>query len=215
MWGCGLRDAEDSINFLMARHSSTQGPRNVRGAFALIRELEEENARLRDELEFLRGHPTIAKGLRGESLIARLVSARRSKRGAGHDLELSESELCFEVKYSSLLSTIAGRPIRRWVWTKIFGELGRKQYHRLLLIGDADPRFSAFYADPTSPYVIFDLSYEAAINIAGGIKPGRSGAIQLTTNPLTVKSPRALALFREYQVSPSEFKHRYASIETI
>lgn len=180
-----------------------------------IQMLEVENARLRREVEFLRGNPTIAKGLKGESLVAKLVSARRSRQGSGHDLESPASELLFEVKYSSLLSTIAGRPIRRWVWTKLFGELGRKQYNRLLLVGDADPRFASSYLDPTCPYVLFDLPYEAAVEIAGGVKPGRSGAIHLTTNPLTVKSKRAQILFRDYQLSVLELKRRYASLEAI
>ena len=190
-------------------------PRNAREARAVIRALEAENAHLYSEVAFLRGNLTIAKGLKGESLIARLVSARRSRRGAGHDLESSEGELLFEVKYSSLLSSISGRPIRRWVWTKIFGELGRKRYNRLLLVGDTDPRFASSYADPVSPYVLFDLPYEAVVDIAGGVKPGRSGSIHLTTNPLTVKSLRARTLFLEYQVSVSELKNRYANLEAI
>jgi hypothetical protein len=176
--------------------------------------LEAENARLRREVEFLRENPTIAKGLKGESFIAKVISARRSRRGAAHDLE-SGNGLLFEVKYSSLLNTTAGRPIRRWVWTKIFGELGRKRYNRLLLIGDADPRFTSFYADPASPYVLFDLPYAVAVKIAGGVKQGRSGNIHLTTNPLTVKSERARALFRDYQISVCELKHRYASLDAI
>lgn len=199
----------------MTRLTPTPEPRNAREARSLIRALEAENTRLRSEVEFLRGNPTIAKGLKGESLIARLVSAHRSRRGAGHDLESTEGNLLFEVKYSSLLSTIVGRPIRRWVWTKIFGGLGRKRYNRLLLVGDTDPRFASSYADPLSPYVLFDLPYEAAVDIAGGVKPGRSGSIHLTTNPLTVKSLRARALFREYQVSVSELKYRYANLKAI
>lgn len=194
---------------------SSPDHRNARETRAIIRMLEKENARLRSEVEFLRANPRIAKGLKGESLIAKLVSARHSKRGAGHDLESTEGELLFEVKYSSLLCTISGRPIRRWAWTKIFGELGRKRYNRLLLIGDTDPRFAASYIDPTSPYVLFDLPYEAAVDIAGGVKPGRSGAIHLTTNPLTVKSSSSLALFREYQVSVSELRGRYAGLDEI
>lgn len=190
-------------------------PRNKHEACTIIQALEAENARLRNEIEFLRGNPTIAKGLKGETLIAKLITARLSKRGASHDLESSKGEILFEVKYSSLLSTIPGRPIRRWVWTKLFGELGRKQYDRLLLVGDADPRFASSYMDPTSSYVLFDLPYNAVVDITGGVKQGRSGSIQLTSNPLTVKASRAKSLFRDYQVSLAELKRRYAYLEAL
>lgn len=199
----------------MTLHEQIREPRNAREAREIIGALEAENARLRNEVEFLRGNPTLAKGMKGESLVARLVSARLSRRGASHDLESSTGEFFLEVKYSSLLNIISGRPIRRWVWTKLFGELGRKKYDRLLLVGDADPRHCSSYSDPSSPYVLFDLPYEAAVELAGGVKPGRYSSIHLTTNPLTVKSERATALFQTYQVSVSELKRRYASLETI
>lgn len=199
----------------MMHLGSISEPEHAQEAIERIQMLEAENAHLRREVEFLRGNPTIAKGLKGESLVAKLVSAHRSRQGAAHDLELSTSKLLFEVKYSSLLSTVAGRPIRRWVWTKIFGELGRKKYNRLLLVGDADPRFASSYIDPTSPYILFDLPYDAAVEIAGGVRPGRSGNIHLTTNPHTVKSKRAQSLFRDYQISALELKCRYAILEAI
>lgn len=180
-----------------------------------IRKVEAENHRLRAEVEFLRCNPTIAKGLKGESLIAKLISAKHSKRGANHDLESHGNPLLFEVKYSSLLNTISGRPIKRWVWTKLFGEQGKKNYHRLLLVGDADPRFAATYADPTSPYVIFDLPYEAVIELTGGIKPGRSSRIHLTSNPTSVTSSRASTLFQVFQISALELQHRYPNLEPV
>jgi hypothetical protein len=164
-------------------------------------------------VEFLRCNPSIAKGLKGESLVAKLISAKHSQRGASHDLESHGKPLLFEVKYSSLLSIISGRPIKRWVWTKLFGEQGKKIYHRLLLVGDVDPRFSAAYADPSSPYVIFDLPYDAVIELTGGIKSGRSSQIQLTTNPDSVKSSRASALFQTFQISTLELQYRYPNLE--
>lgn len=180
-----------------------------------LKKVEGENRRLRTEVEFLRCNPSIAKGLKGESLVAKLISAKHSKRGASHDLESHGESLLFEVKYSSLLCTISDRPLRRWVWTKLFGEHGKKSYHRLLLVGDADPRFAAAYADPTSPYVIFDLPYEAVVELTGGVKPGRASRIQLTSNPSSVTSSRASALFQIFQISNLELKHRYPNIEPV
>lgn len=171
-----------------------------------------ENHRLRMELGFLREHPAIAKGLKGESLVASLLSLKHSRRGSGHDLQSRTGGLLFEIKYSSLLRAIGERPIRRWVWTKLFGELGRKQYHRLLLIGDADPRFQSSYLDPNSPYVIFDLPYKNAVELAGGVRHGRAGQFQLTTNPRSVLSSRAQALFQVFQVSGAILKERYPDI---
>ncbi|WP_374585019.1 hypothetical protein [Pseudoduganella sp.] len=177
-----------------------------------IQALEEENRRLRREVEFLRGHPTIARGLRGESLVATLASARFSRSGSGHDLELRGAELLIEVKYSSLLRVVDDRALRRWAWTKLFGELGNKRYDRLLLVGDADPRFAGHYADPTSPYVFFDLPYDAVVAMAGGIKRGRAGVIHLTSNPTSVRSARARALFCRFQVSADEVTYRYGLV---
>lgn len=190
----------------LEKNSSTT---RLGGAIATIKRLEVENTQLRNEVNFLREHPTLAKGIQGESLIAQLISANISHRGASHDLVSIHSELLFEVKYSSLLHVNTGYSTRRWVWTKLFGELGYKQYHRLLLVGEADPRFSSFYTNPLSPYVFFDLPYNIAINMSGGIKPGRSSAIHLTTNPHTVKSKRSRILFQDYQVSASELQYRY------
>ncbi len=182
---------------------------------ARLREAEAENRHLRAEVEFLRSNPAIAKGLQGEVLVAKLLSAARSKRGSGHDIEYRHQQLLIEVKYSSLLNAIGGRPIKRWVWTKLFGERGNKRYDRVLLVGDADRRFAEGYADPSSPYVIFDLPYEAAVQVVGGLKPGRSGRIDLTTNPTSVLSRRASALFNVFQLSAAELQNRYGRLQAV
>lgn len=176
---------------------------------AEIQSLRGANLRLRQEVEFLRMNPSIARGIQGETLVADFIKGVRSKRGAGHDVLTTDGLQLIEVKYSSLLQAIGGRPIRRWVWTKLFGELGRKQYDRLLLVGESDSRFMDLYVDPTSPYVIFDIPYENAIELVGGVKSGRYGQIQLTSNPSTVKSLRAKELFEVYQVPVWELRRRY------
>lgn len=177
---------------------------------AEIQSLKDANLRLRHEVEYLRLNPSIARGMRGETLVADFVGGVRSKRGAGHDVLTTDGLQLIEVKYSSLLQAIGGRPVRRWVWTKLFGELGRKQYDRLLLVGESDSRFMDMYVDPTSPYVIFDIPYQNAIELAGGIKSGRYSQIQLTSNPSTVKSSRAKELFEVYQVPVWELRRRYS-----
>lgn len=168
-----------------------------------------ENGRLKREVEFLRDHPTLAKGIRGETIFAKLLRATRATRGAPHDLVTRRGELRLEVKYSSLLRTYTNREGHRWVWTKLFGEMGNKQFDRLLLIGDLDPRFRERYLDPTSPYVIFDLPYQDALDLADGTQPGRRSRLQLTTNPQTVTSWKSRALFDGFQVQISELLGRY------
>lgn len=181
---------------------------------AEILRLRHQNAGLRAEVQFLRANPMIAKGVRGEDLIATILSATRAKVGAGHDLELSNKKLLIEVKYSSLLNAIDARPLKRWCWSKLFGELGNKKYDRLLLIGDIDPRFASSYADPMSPYVIFDAPYAEAVDISGGTQSGRRSRLHLTTNPSTVKSWRSQVLFQNYQVRVDELHRRYPNLDS-
>jgi hypothetical protein len=176
---------------------------------ARLHHLATENAELRKEVQLLRGNPRLAQGLRGEVLIAEIVSGSRAKGGSSYDVEANAGRLRIEVKFSSLLTGISGRPLCRWVWTKLFGELGRKSFHRLILVGESDSRFAAHYREPQSPYVIFDLSYRAAGSLVGGVRPGRSCAIQLTTNPASVKSARAIALFQRHQITVEQLQSRY------
>ena len=186
----------------------------TRDLIAEIQSLSLENVQLRREIEFLRGNPSIARGMKGETLIVELLAANFAKPGSGHDIVATDNQLLIEVKYSSLLKAIGELPIRRWAWTKLFGELGKKRYDRLLLLGDSDPRFAYQYLAPESPYVIFDIPYDEAVSMVGGVRPGRLSRLHLTTNPSTVKSSRAKALFQHYQVSPAELRYRYPSITT-
>lgn len=176
--------------------------------------LSAENSRLRAEVALLRANPAIAKGLRGESLVASFVCGNLAKHGAGHDV-VAKGGVLIEVKYSSLLTATNSRPIKRWMWTKVFGENGRKQFSRLILIGDSDPRFSCAYSDPKSPYVIFDLSYSDAVELVGGVKAGRRGQIHLTTNPETVKALRSKQLFECFQVTRQELQYRYPKLNAM
>ena len=84
-----------------------------------------------------------------------------------------------------------------------------KIYDRLVLVGDADPRFTAAYSDPTSPYVLFDLPYKTAVKLAGGVNPGGLSKIWVTTNPRTVRSSRASTLFENFQVCTAVLQRRY------
>lgn len=190
-----------------------QQQKTIQELYTRIDQLEAENRVLVKKNAFLCCNPTIAKGLKGETLVANLLSARRAKNGAGHDVECRSGKVLIEVKYSSLLNLMFGRATKRWVWSKLFGEGGQKKFHRLLLVGDADERFSKFYFDPSSPYVFFDLPYDAAVDLVGSVKSGRGSRLQLTTNPTTVFSRKAETLFREFQTSAAIVRDKYPNLE--
>lgn len=180
-----------------------------------LTELSAENAKLRAEVSYLRDNPSLARGLRGETLMAKLLGAQLAAPGAGHDMEAAASGLRFEIKYSGLQDNKTGYATRRWTWSKLFGESGSKKYDRVLLVGDADRQFAKQYRDHSSPYIIFDLTYEEAIELVGGMKPGRSGKIGLTTNPKALKAHLRKRLFKEFQVTDDELKVRYPTLEAV
>ncbi len=174
-----------------------------------IARLRAENGVLRNEVRFLRTHPKIARGLRGEELVARLVDGLPSTRGAPHDLVTERAGVRLEIKCSSLLA-IRGKVTKRWVWTKMHGEAGNKKFDRLILVGDVDPRFSHLYRDPQCPYIFFDVPFREVPSLTYGIRPGRASIIHVTTNPEVVKSPRASRLFLDFQTTVRELERRYA-----
>jgi len=171
--------------------------------------LSRENRDLRNEINFLRTHPRLASGLRGETLIARIVRGHLSRTGAPYDV-IARNGTSLEIKFSSLL-TIRDKTTRRWAWTKIYGELGNKRFKRLVLVGEADPRFSHLYKDPRAPYILFDVPYREAIRLTGGVRPGRRSIIHLTTNPTVIRSTRAWILYRRFETTIGELERRYWS----
>src|SRR5258708_30420598 len=174
-----------------------------------IARLRVENVAIRNEVRFLRTHPKIARGLRGEELIGRLVAGLHSIRGTPYDVVTKRAGIRLEIKCSSLL-TIRGKDTRRWVWTKMHGERGSKRFDRLILVGDVDPRFSHLYRDPGCPYIFFDVPFRDVSRLTFGVRPGRASIIHMTTNPKVVRSERASRLFRDYQTTVSELESRYA-----
>jgi hypothetical protein len=173
-----------------------------------LTQLRAESRLLQERLAFLQEHPTIGRGLRGEVLIATLLGGSRSERGSSHDLTVGRRGLRIEVKYSGLNAPVRSRPTRRWVWTKPFGESGRKRYERLILVGLADERFRPYYLDHAGPFVLFDVPFKYVRPLTVDVQSGRYSAIYLTTNPLTVRS-RVRQLFDHFQVTPDDLRTRY------
>jgi hypothetical protein len=154
--------------------------------------LRQENEHLRSKLIFLEIHPTIARGMRGEKIVAKITKYEKIEGNKSADL--TNSILNLEVKYSKCTTANKGRPTKVWTWGKIFGTSGKKEYDRLFLVGYADPKYSKLYPDKDSPYVLFDLSYEDATEwaINGGTA---SKLIKITTNPNAAKSKEFIKKF--------------------
>lgn len=173
-----------------------------------LTELENENALLRSRLRFLEESPFIAEGIRGEEVIAEFVGGELTNFAHRVDILLPERNLKIEVKYSNLNHAVSYSVTKRWSWRDLFGRDGGKVYDRLILVGDTDKRFTEFYRDTQSPFVIFDLSYQDAIELFPDYL-----ALQISTNPRTVRSKQGKALFRDFQITQRELKSRYRTIE--
>jgi hypothetical protein len=186
-----------------------------------------ENERLRTEVERLRAqvaalssklallttHASLARGIAGESLVAGWIQGVLTTHNARHDLVVAGRKLRIEVKYSGLGPARRnlqreGRETLRWAWSKPFGESGKKEYDRLILVGDVDPRYGEHYRDPACPYILFDVPFAEIMPLTIRTNGGRYRSIQLTSNPRTARSA-ASALFAGYQVTLDELARRY------
>ena len=179
-----------------------------------LRELEAENTRLRDENAVLRSKVTffdevtwLASGLRGENVIAELLGGEVTRHNARHDLTLrGKNNITMEIKLSNHSRLGKNRPTRTWAWARLLGADGGKQYDRLILLGDADPRYQTLYADPTSPYVLFDIPFADVPSLVD-----KFGLVHLTTNPQTVRTSTAERLYNRYQVTLQHLRKQYRS----
>jgi hypothetical protein len=182
-------------------------------ALARIEALEAENVQLKQRLQFLEYAPTLAVGMQGEQLVARAVGGVTTPFTAAADVIARNDEL-LEVKFSTLNTAVRGRKnaTTRWTWPRPLGYKGSKMFDRLILVGQADTRYAAAYAD-NEPYVFFDVPFcEAqALTILGGTHRN----IQITTNPRTAKTPAAIRLFSKFMLSFAELNSRYGITRAI
>jgi hypothetical protein len=169
-----------------------------------------ENKMLKKKLILLEKHPIIVKGIKGEKIILNLLNnAQPSKPQASHDIELLTDDLTLEIKFAKLNLAGKNTTTQRWSWMKVLGESGKKEYHRLILIGDTDPKFKNKYKDPESPYIVFDVPYDKVDHLSIHSGKGKKN-IQLTTNPDTAKRSKAAILFSRYQITFTELSEKYA-----
>ena len=150
---------------------------------------------LEAQLRFLGQHKTLALGMAGEQLVAKLSGGITTGHTSRHDIEMQKGQK-IEVKTASISVPVAAKPNsgKRWQWHKIYGQDGGKTYDWLVLVGRADPRYKGLYLDEDSEYVIFLIPYN---ELANYITSGNM--IVLSSNPITA-SGRSAGMFSDRQV---------------
>jgi hypothetical protein len=168
----------------------------VSGLFEQIRLLERENAKLKKEVEFFRRTPTLAQGLKGETLIANLTGGVRTGYKDPHDVTVKSGDR-LEVKYSHL--NVPNRyGTKRWNWHSVLGSAHNKKYEYLVLVGEKDLRYENQY--PADLAFVFFLVPRADVD---DIKTGND--IAINTNLTTVRALKSLALKRHLVMADATF----------
>jgi len=111
---CKLTHGPRNSTFKRARDILVKNRNIISRLSERIRLLERENAQLKKEVEFFRRTPTLAQGLKGETLIANLTGGVRTGCKDPHDVTVKSGDR-LEVKYSHL--NVPNRyGTKRWNW---------------------------------------------------------------------------------------------------
>jgi len=181
----------------------TESDTERRSLLQRVASLEEENALLKRRIGFLEGMPVLVQGIKGETIISQLIGGTMTPHIAPHDVD-GPGGTQIEVKFSRLTTPVPGCRTRRWNWCYPLGARHTKSYDRLILVGEADPRFAEHYMEPESPYVLFDvpLADVPALLL-------KENMIQITTDPTNRRAGRRRVLFEKYQVTAAILADRY------
>jgi hypothetical protein len=168
-----------------------------------IRLLELENSRLKEERDFFRRTPTLAQGLKGETLIADLTHGVQTGYKDPHDVTVP-SGARLEVKYSHL-NVQKKTKTKRWNWHSVLGSTNNKQYEYLVLVGEKDTRYDDQY--PADLPVVLFLVPRSEVD---HIKTGND--IAINTNLATAMAPRSLALKRHLVMEKDRFTNLLGTV---
>ncbi len=169
-------------------------------------ELKQRLADAEKKILFYETHKTLFEGVRGETLVARLVEGVITAYAESHDVEVTGGDGSrIEVKMASLNVPVKGSSTLRWAWSNIFGESGQKEYDWLVLIGKKDERYLDRYPDRECPFVFFAIPRREAEEFT--VATGRTRSIFLTTNPNTSRS-KAGILYERYMLTQEELRTR-------
>jgi hypothetical protein len=167
---------------------------------------------LEQELEYLKTNPALARGFRGERLVARLTAGVVTAYAADHDVVL-DNLVKIEVKTSKVQRVTKSGGHRRWQWCRPEGWQDKgKDYDLLVLIGEKDDRFLAQYHEG-SPWVFFLVPHSAVARVVS--RGGDTGsAIFLNTNLNGIRptSRKSLAL-KPYMVPVTVIKELFSHVE--
>jgi hypothetical protein len=169
-----------------------------------IRLLELENARLKEKRDFFRRTPTLAQGLKGETLIAKLTHGVQTGYKDPHDVTVPTGAR-LEVKYSHLNEPNKFKT-KRWNWHSVLGSANNKQYEYLVLVGEKDARYDDQY-----PADLSDVFFLVPRSEADHIKTGTD--IAINTNLATTRAPRSLALKRYLVMERDSFTNLLDTVE--
>ena len=188
-------------------HRAAKAP-DARRVLLLEREnarLRNENAQLKKELEFLRRTPTLAQGLKGETLIAKLTDGVRTGYKDPHDITVKNGDR-LEVKFSHMNVPNKSKT-RRWNWNSVLGSAHNKKYEYLVLVGEKDLRYEGQY--PASLAFVFFLVPRSDVD---NIRTGDD--IAINTNLKGVWAPKSLALERHLVMSEDAFTNLLSTADT-
>lgn len=169
-----------------------------------IRLLERENALLRKERDFFRRTPTLAQGLKGETLVATLTGGVLTGYKDPHDVTVTTGAR-IEVKYSHMNAPNPSAT-RRWNWHSVLGMSHNKKYDYLVLVGEKDPRFDDQY--PAQLDCVFFLVPRSDVD---HFRTGED--IAMNTNLAGVRVSRSLALRRHLVMAADTFTNLLVTAE--
>lgn len=172
-----------------------------------IRLLEREIALLKEERDFFRRTPTLAQGLKGETLIVKLTGGVPTGYKDPHDVTVT-SGARLEVKYSHVNAT-NGTKTRRWNWHSVLGSANNKKYDYLVLVGEKDPEYHDQY--PADLPSVFFLVPRSEVNL---IKTGDDIAINTNLAAIRATTTKSLALTRHLVKAHDVFANLLRTAET-
>ena len=156
-------------------------------------QLKQTNKDLKDKLEFMKMHPVLVAGLKGETLVCDLVGGELTSFAASYDIKTDKCKI--EVKYSNLGVPVKGSVTRRWSWGKPLGWKDKgKDYDFLILVGEKDDRFPEQYPESNKFvwFLIPRLDVEKLMFKGGTI----GGIIQITTNFNSISNQKSKMLLK-------------------
>lgn len=154
-------------------------------------------------------HSSNSTGTLAEDYVCKLLGGKATERNADHDLVIGRRR--FEIKGSKCNMFYSGvYSYTRWTWHNFLGIGSKKTFHRLILVGEADPAHRSTYRDPRSPYVIFDVPVSFAKEVAASrARYGSIFTFQLISHRDGAKTSALCKKMWDYEVTRSELKDRY------